>query len=169
MQHVRFEEVHRQLPVMQQKVYAQVSLQESWSIDKIYMEYARQKISSADRNSIAHSLYALADAKLIRETSQGYFIKNPITPPHEKTNSEFKKVAKMLKKENQKEVEATVEKTRTPIDVLASLSKRAMELSLAMKTLALDIDNAALELEQQIGDATASKQKWEQLNQLLRG
>ena len=113
-----------------------------------------------DMHTIRGCMNTLVDSGLVTEPSRGTFSRVAIkeaykAPAEPKPIKEAKQPEKPMPKQG-------------AIDKLTALSARVRTAMSAMKTLADDIDNAALEIEADIIKAGEGAQKYKQLQALLK-
>ena len=160
MNEARFSSIHRGLSSVAQKVYAAVPIADEWAIEAVRRELTR-KGHSIDLHTIRGCMSTLVDSGLVAEPSRGTFSRVAIkeaykAPTEPKAVKEAKQPEKAMPKQG-------------AIDKLTALSARVRTAMSAMKTLADDIDNAALEIEANILEAGEDAQKYKQLQALLKG
>ena len=159
MNEARFSSIHRGLSSVAQKVYAAVPIADEWAIEAVRRELTR-KGHTIDLHTIRGCLSSLVDSGLVTEPSRGQFSRVAIkeaykAPAEPKPIKEAKQPEKPMPKQG-------------AIDKLTALSARVRTAMSAMKTLADDIDNAALEIEADILKAGEGAQKYKQLQALLK-
>ena len=158
MNEARFSSIHRGLSTVAQKVYAAVPIADEWAIEAVRRELTR-KGHSIDLHTIRGCMSTLVDSGLVAEPSRGTFSRVAIKEAH-------KAPPKPIKEAKQPEKPAMPK--QGAIDKLTALSARVRTAMSAMKTLADDIDNAALEIEADIIKAGEGAQKYKQLQALLK-
>ena len=159
MNEARFSSIHRGLSSVAQKVYAAVPIADEWAIEAVRRELTR-KGHTIDMHTIRGCMNTLVDSGLVTEPSRGTFSRVAIkeaykAPAEPKPIKEAKQPEKPMPKQG-------------AIDKLTALSARVRTAMSAMKTLADDIDNAALEIEADIIKAGEGAQKYKQLQALLK-
>ena len=159
MNEARFSSIHRGLSTVAQKVYAAVPIADEWAIEAVRRELTR-KGHTIDLHTIRGCMSSLVDSGLVTEPSRGQFSRVAIkeaykAPAEPKPIKEAKQPEKPMPKQG-------------AIDKLTALSARVRTAMSAMKTLADDIDNAALEIEADILKAGEGAQKYKQLQALLK-
>jgi len=154
----RFSSIHRGLSTVAQKVYAAVPIADEWSIEAVRRELTR-KGHNIDLHTIRGCMSSLVDSGLVTEPSRGTFSRVAI-------KEAYKAPPKPIKEAKQPEKPAMPK--QGAIDKLTALSARVRTAMSAMKTLADDIDNAALEIEADILKAGEGAQKYKQLQALLK-
>ena len=159
MNEARFYSIHRGLSTVAQKVYAAVPIADEWAIEAVRRELTR-KGHTIDLHTIRGCMSTLVDSGLVTEPSRGQFSRVAIkeaykAPAEPKPIKEAKQPEKPMPKQG-------------AIDKLTALSARVRTAMSAMKTLADDIDNAALEIEADILKAGEGAQKYKQLQALLK-
>ena len=160
MNEARFSSIHRGLSTVAQKVYAAVPIADEWSIEAVRRELTRKGGHNIDLHTIRGCMSSLVDSGLVTEPSRGTFSRVAIkeaykAPAEPKPIKEAKQPEKPMPKQG-------------AIDKLTALSARVRTAMSAMKTLADDIDNAALEIEADILKAGEGAQKYKQLQALLK-
>ena len=159
MNEARFSSIHRGLSSVAQKVYAAVPIADELAIEAVRRELTR-KGHTIDLHTIRGCMSTLVDSGLVTEPSRGQFSRVAIkeaykAPAEPKPIKEAKQPEKPMPKQG-------------AIDKLTALSARVRTAMSAMKTLADDIDNAALEIEADILKAGEGAQKYKQLQALLK-
>lgn len=158
MNEARFSSIHRGLSSVAQKVYAAVPIADEWAIEAVRRELTR-KGHTIDLHTIRGCMSTLVDVGLVAEPSRGTFSRVAI-------KEAYKAPPKAVKEAKQLEKPAMPK--QGAIDKLTALSARVRTAMSAMKTLADDIDNAALEIEADILKAGEGAQKYKQLQALLK-
>ena len=158
MNEARFSSIHRGLSSVAQKVYAAVPIADEWAIEAVRRELTR-KGHTIDLHTIRGCMSTLVDSGLVAEPSRGQFSRVAI-------KETYKAPPKAVKEAKQPEKPAMPK--QGAIDKLTALSARVRTAMSAMKTLADDIDNAALEIESDILKAGEGAQKYKQLQALLK-
>ena len=158
MNEARFSSIHRGLSSVAQKVYAAVPIADEWAIEAVRRELTR-KGHTIDLHTIRGCMSSLVDSGLVTEPSRGQFSRVAI-------KEAYKAPPKPIKEAKQPEKPAMPK--QGAIDKLTALSARVRAAMSAMKTLADDIDNAALEIEADILKAGEGAQKYKQLQALLK-
>lgn len=158
MNEARFSSIFRGLSSVAQKVYAAVPIADEWAIEAVRRELTR-KGHTIDMHTIRGCMNTLVDSGLVTEPSRGTFSRVAI-------KEAYKAPPKPIKEAKQPEKPAMPK--QGAIDKLTALSARVRTAMSAMKTLADDIDNAALEIEADILKAGEGAQKYKQLQALLK-
>ena len=161
MNEARFSSIHRGLSSVAQKVYAAVPIADEWSIEAVRRELIRKGGHTIDLHTIRGCMSSLVDSGLVTEPSRGTFSRVAIKEAY-KAPAEPKPVKEA------KQPEKPAMPKQGAIDKLTALSARVRTAMSAMKTLADDIDNAALEIEADIIKAGEGAQKYKQLQALLK-
>ena len=159
MNEARFSSIHRGLSSVAQKVYAAVPIADEWAIEAVRRELTR-KGHTIDLHTIRGCMSSLVDSGLVTEPSRGQFSRVAIKEAY-KAPAEPKAVKEAKQPENPMPKQGAIDK-------LTALSARVRTAMSAMKTLADDIDNAALEIEADILKAGEGAQKYKQLQALLK-
>ena len=159
MNEARFSSIHRGLSSVAQKVYAAVPIADEWAIEAVRRELTRKGGHNIDLHTIRGCMSSLVDSGLVTEPSRGTFSRVAI-------KEAYKAPPKPIKEAKQPEKPAMPK--QGAIDKLTALSARVRTAMSAMKTLADDIDNAALEIEADILKAGEGAQKYKQLQALLK-
>ena len=159
MNEARFSSIHRGLSTVAQKVYAAVPIADEWAIEAVRRELTR-KGHTIDLHTIRGCMSSLVDSGLVTEPSRGQFSRVAIKEAY-KAPAEPKPVKEAKQPENPMPKQGAIDK-------LTALSARVRTAMSAMKTLADDIDNAALEIEADILKAGEGAQKYKQLQALLK-
>lgn len=159
MNEARFSSIHRGLSTVAQKVYAAVPIADEWAIEAVRRELTR-KGHTIDLHTIRGCMSTLVDSGLVTEPSRGQFSRVAIKEAY-KAPAEPKPIKEAKQPENPMPKQGAIDK-------LTALSARVRTAMSAMKTLADDIDNAALEIEADILKAGEGAQKYKQLQALLK-
>ena len=160
MNEARFSSIHRGLSSVAQKVYAAEPIADEWAIEAVRRELTR-KGHTIDLHTIRGCMSSLVDSGLVTEPSRGQFSRVAIKEAY-KAPAEPKPIKEA------KQPEKPAMPKQGAIDKLTALSARVRTAMSAMKTLADDIDNAALEIEADILKAGEGAQKYKQLQALLK-
>ena len=162
MNEARFSSIHRGLSTVAQKVYAAMPIADELSIEAVRWELIRSKGGhTIDLHTIRGCLSSLVASGLVTEPSRGQFSRVAIKEAY-KAPAEPKPIKEA------KQPEKPAMPKQGAIDKLTALSARVRTAMSDMKTLADDIDNAALEIEADILKAGEGAQKYKQLQALLK-
>jgi len=168
MQQARFDSVHRGLSSIAKKVFEGVPIEEPWSAGQVHSELRRLGFGSADLNTTKGCLNTLVEAGIVEEPTRGTFIRAQIRskPEHPK----IKLVPNLTQEESmQKPATPAQENDRQdPLQRLSGLSTRVLQMAEALKTLAADIDAAAIEIADASVQRDAENKKLRQLQELLK-
>ncbi len=160
--------------VLARKVYAVVPIAESWSRAQIQAELTRQGLPIRDRHTLEGCLGALERAGLISKSDDQYR-----REPVRASKHTVKLVAIPLQPE-EAEVPATPTPATVPaskteskadgvVDTLGKLATKARGLSEMLKQWADEVDEAALEIEDEVSRNGDAAVKLKQLQALLKG
>ncbi len=161
----RFDAAYREQSPAAQKVYSAVPDGQFWPIPKIAAEMKRLG-QNPEISHVAGCLGTLLHVGLVTEQLRGHFSKAEIKEPV-KLFERLKTVAAQPKEENMKTATQPVSK-KTPLEILGDISSRAIALSDMVKKFAADIENAAIEIQQQIETGDEETAKLRQLQSLLK-
>lgn len=163
----RFQIVHREMTTASQKVYAAVPITQLWTAPQIGAELKRTGVSMAI-NAVAGCLAGLVHNGLIQEPIRGQFKRAEIKEPAPK------KPDPVLYEVKKEPMTPTTSKTETPVtkksplEILGELSSRANVLSDMVRKFGSDIENAAIEIQQQIENSESETGKLKQLQAILK-
>ena len=172
MNYARFKAIHHGMTAVAKKVYEAVPMSEAWSHSQIHTEIHRLGYG-VQYNIMSGCLNSLIGAGLVIEPSKGHFKREPVrepaiqlpskpvTPPPQTTPQPEEPMANTA-------ITTTPPKAIAPLDRLMTLASRAVDLSKAAKTLANDIDDAAIAITQEIAATDAQYVKLRQLQALLK-
>lgn len=159
----KFEVVYAGLTSVARKVFDATPMSEPWSASRIVAEMAR-KGSQQDHRVVLGAMCDLCGRKLVREVSTGMFQRmttdhptppeTPMPEPTTRTNCTSPKAGAAAAK--------AAPRKRGPMELLADLSAKARQF-------AEELDNAALEIEQEFQNSEAKSAKLQQLQALLKG
>lgn len=160
-----------------QKVFDLVPIAEAWPIPTIISEIGRRQVAvTRDHHTLAGVLASLVSVGLVKEVRRGFFQRvqiadggsdehadAPLPPPFRlDTEAEAAKP---------KPAAGSPTKLSQPVDTLTCLqaiSARCIELSNSLRTLASDIETAALEINERHTLASKETEKLRHLQKLLR-
>lgn len=136
------------------KVFQFIPIQEAWTHQQIASEMVRVTGAHTDHRILQGCINSLKDSGLVRELQRGRFQRAEVKPKEEPPKKEEAVIAKP-KTENKPEPNGTIE-------ILSGIATK-------LKSLAGELEDAALQIaEDQAGNAESAK-KLEQLQALLRG
>jgi hypothetical protein len=181
MSDARFKVIYQGLTSAAKKVYEAIPINDMWTTSQIVTEITRSG-SSMDYHIAAGCINSLIGAGLVCEPKRAHFIRTSIrikatTAPRTAKEQADQFVAETIAKvlpepatpaPTEKTMPTTDAKKQTPIDILSALSARALRISDDMKRLAVDIDNGALQIEDQMQADAQALQKLKQLQTLLQ-
>lgn len=158
----QMERRYNALSVNCKKVYDAVPISEPWSTSYILSEIQRKSSYTSNARVLTGSLNTLKASGLVREISPGLFVRVAIKPAASKTedNTEITEEEKDQQMPQQKTAEK--KEPASAIDLLAGIAK-------SLRTLAGDIETAALAIEEGQSKSTEEVQKLRQLQALLKG
>lgn len=155
---LKYQERIQNLSAIAQKVYAAVPASEPWSMTCIHSEIQRLGGSTRDSRIVHGCLNTLKESGLIEEPARGTFIRSAIRPIKTK---EAPATQPTMKDEAQ--MTAPIQKQpRKPMEILS-------ELALRCKSLADEIETAALEIDEYVSAKDVDSGKLKQLQALLKG
>lgn len=161
----RFTSVYNGLSVGLQNLYECVPITDRWTVEQVTREFSR-KIGTKPASEIKKMLITLDSNGLIINDS-GLFrrikvsgnpsslnlVKQPVSVP-----SDGKSSVEIFK----------LTPARNVMDILSKIASNARTLAGDMKALATEIDDAALEIEQEFQNSEAKSEKLKQLQALLK-
>ncbi len=152
MNESKYRQIEEGLTRTAKKVLAAIPMQEAWSLTQIISELGRMGIMT-DKNIVEGCISALKHAKFIREPSPGMYtqIPRPVAPlpPPPITSLPQRK-------------ESMPQTPTDPMERLAVLAK-------SVRAIAVEIEEAALEVEARITQVQRDSAKLKQLQDLLKG
>jgi hypothetical protein len=160
----RFRQMLDMQTAVAQKVYAAVPIGEAWTHQQINGEMRRNG-TSHDLRVTAGCLNTLIRCGLIQERKSGHFIRAPIRKPSPP--------APQLPEIEEEPIAMPAtppkpQQSQSAIDKLSGLAARVLDVAAAMQVIAADIENAALELEEQDSMNNQQLGKLKQLQTLLK-
>ncbi|KVX33414.1 hypothetical protein WT32_02400 [Burkholderia anthina] len=147
------------LSAIAKKVLEMVPIQEAWSRSEIAGHLLRVTKSSPDAAVIDGCLGRLKDSGLIREPSRGRY---------QRIEVREREVLKVPVQKPEEAVNAPVEQSILPIEILSKLAERARAVATELVMLASDIETAALTIEQGNAENAASLEKLRQFQSILK-
>ncbi len=173
MQQAKFEAAHRGMTSIAKKVFAATPEDSPMNAQQIYGEL-RRTVGGSDVRTTAGCLGSLADAGLVMEPRQGYFVRTKIRPKfeppqlvidHHHGAEEMTHHTAALP-----DVVAVVvvEPPKSAVNRLGMLAAAAFQMSAELRTLADDIEIAALEVAEQQEANDADSDKLRQLKSILK-
>ncbi|MEB2504620.1 hypothetical protein SB394_11925 [Burkholderia sp. BCCIQ04A] len=147
------------LSAIAKKVLEMVPIQEAWSRSEIAGHLLRVTKSSPDAAVIDGCLGRLKDSGLIREPSRGRY---------QRVEVREREVLKVPIQKSEEAVNAPVEQSILPIEILSKLAERARAVATELVMLASDIETAALTIEQGNAENAASLEKLRQFQSILK-
>jgi hypothetical protein len=176
MSTARFKAVHQHITSAAKKVYEAVPINEMWTTSQIVTEMQRMGITSMDYHIAAGCINSLITSGLVCEPKRAHFTRTPIREraPARTTKEEVDDfvaqaiASTTIHNEPTPAMNTTPAKHQSPIDILGALATRASQLGDGMKRLAIDIENAALQIEEQKAVDAAALDKLKQLQSLLQ-
>lgn len=156
----RHKQLYNSLTQVAAKVYDAVPLQEPWTKQQVISELTR---CGTVRNiqTIEGCLNSLKNHGLIKEPKVGLFVRVPY-----KTEPVQVKTPENTMAQSAPATPDT--KQRSPIDTLTQLTSRVSAAIGQLKTLASEIEDAALEIEEQFRANEEEMQRFQQLKTLLK-
>ncbi|WP_406805990.1 hypothetical protein [Burkholderia semiarida] len=147
------------LSAIAKKVLEMVPIQEAWSRSEIASHLLRVTKSSPDAAVIDGCLGRLKDSGLIREPSRGRY---------QRVEVREREVLKVPVQKPEEAVNASVEQSILPIEILSKLAERARAVATELVMIASDIETAALTIEQGNAENAASLEKLRQFQSILK-
>lgn len=161
----KLESKYRGLSAMEKKIYDAIPIQDKWTIPQIIAELTRCG-SRPDHGQVLRVCRELCESGLVVEyaiggKNNGYFSRVQIEKPKQVEESIM---AELAQKPTQAEVVPikTAPQKKGPMELLAELASKARQF-------AEELDNAALEIEQEFQTSEAKSEKLKQLQALLKG
>lgn len=157
MNNARQKAIEDSLTGIARKVYEATPLNEQWSAQQICTELFRTG-HRTDLHTVSGCLNSLIASGLIREATRNGFTR--VAP---------KPQPQLAAVQEQPQPASEPSKPADPLSRLASLAEKARALSGDLKTLATEIESAALDVESRIELEHADTAKLRQLQQILKG
>lgn len=136
-----------------QKIFQCVPIEQSWTVHQVAVELRRMTGSSQDTRTLYGCLATLAEAGLVR-CLQGEYRRVPVSAAAPVKRKEDKPMP-------EKKVPAAAPGSASALDVLGNLSQR-------LRSLADDLDAAALAFAEGSQEMVAMAERYKQLQALLR-
>lgn len=161
----KFESTYQGLTSVARKVFDVTPIAEPWPINKIVSELARTG-SNQDHRVVLGAIRDLCGRKLVHEVSIGMYqrikIEQKPKPVEAKPMAEPKPIAEAKPKTADVLTIKATQKKKGPMELLADLASKARQF-------AEELDNAALEIEQEFQNSEAKSEQLKQLKSLLKG
>lgn len=169
MRESRFHSIFNGLSTIVKKVYESVPHQTPWDSNQIHNDLFRSGTSACDLRATRGCLDTLVRCGLVKESTQGMFIRIPVERPEPKANKPLPKqdAAQEPQTEHTNESE-TMSKTESPIEKIGKLALQANALLAMAKKLTADIETVAIEVEEMFSTRDAETAKLRQLQALLK-
>ena len=146
--------------VIAQKVYGAIPIQEEWDIKAICTELVRSGFQH-DKRIINGCVNSLIASGLVIEKSRGKYQRIPVKPEKENVPTTTETTKPLTPKNTSPE--------KAPaIDRVCEISSHFIKLAASMKSLADDLETAAIELADQQQRSEDDVAKLKQLQQLLK-
>lgn len=165
----RFDAVQREMTSAARKVYEATPIAELWTAHKIMAELKRTGVQMPI-NAVSGCIDGLIHSGVVQEPIRGNFrraeIKEPAAKAPEPTIDELQ--SEIMRKPDPKPVPAAVVDKKSALDLLGELSSRASVLADMLRKLSVDMENAAIDIQQQIESNQDETGKLKQLQALLK-
>lgn len=159
MNNQRFQSIYEGLSTVCKKVYEAVPIQDAWTAQQIKNELERRQSGvTRDAHVFAGCLNSLVHSGVVTEMPKGKFKRVKVTIKDLTQPAQEEKEAPPVTK-------AEVKATPSALSTIDRLSVLALQL----KSLAGEIETAALEIEEQNAVNAEGRKKLEQLQALLKG
>jgi len=145
------------------KVYEFVPIKDSWEINQVISEMRRVTRSNGDPRIIKGCLNSLKESGLIDEVQIGKFKRVEVKDKIEVKEIEMAAVEVIAQKQIKPEV------NKTPLELLSKISSRLVAVQMSIRSIADEIDAAAVEIEDGISANEKNVEKLRQLQILLKG
>lgn len=152
MNQAKFKSIHNGLSAIVKKVYEVVPIKTNWTSVQVVNELNRSGLNY-DRKTIEGCLNSLVTSGLVSEPSKGLFIRVAVKDQPEKKVADLKPIRPVVSLDA---------KQKGPMELLAELASKARQF-------AEELDNAALEIEQEFQASEAKSEQLKQLKSLLKG
>lgn len=157
MNHQRFNSIYEGLSSVCQKVYGVIPIQETWTIQQIRAEADRRALGiTRDHHVFGGCVHTLVKCGLVNESPPGKFRRAKVT-------------AKPEPDKQPKEPEVSAQPVKQSQSTNLNTIDRLSVLALQLKSLAAEIESAAIEIEEQNAVNAEGRKKLEQLQALLKG
>jgi hypothetical protein len=173
MSPARFKSIYNCLSAVARRVYDATPIADQWDISTIQTELTRLGLPVREYRALQGIIGSLVESGIVEEPSKGCFRRTKVA------EIKLKKVEPQSPQSNQQNTMNTKLATApaavdpaasgSPLDKLASLANQARGLSQKLATLAIDIENAALEVEEEFVANSRDSEKLKQLQALLKG
>ena len=159
MNQARYDSIVRGLSAIARKVFDVVPMATAWDTHQIMAEIARRNISvSRDLNVIEGCLRSLVDSGIVRRVDGAY----------RRIEVANKLIEKPAKEPEVQTPPAKVQPKASATDTLIALSQEAAKLGAALSALSKRIDDAVLDIEQEMEAERAQVAKVRQVAELLK-
>lgn len=157
---------------MAKKVYQAVPIAEPWATGQIVGEMRRIG-SSAEYRVVAGCLDTLKQTGLVIETNRGTFQRTTVREKIVTPKTEQAATAAPTIETKEVPVPSTITATKTskktPIDKLTDIAARVAQLGQTFKSLADEVTNVAIEIEESSRASTEELEQLRQLKTILNG
>lgn len=180
MTEIKFNAIYRGLTEQAKKVYQAVPITEPWSVPQIMHELSRTT-GQKEHRIVSGCLNSLQDSGLIREASQGQWVRVEVRP---KTVSVVKKLHPVTVQDTTPEHEPEkkeamppinlnpppqkMDTNTTPLERIGRLSAQVLAIIQNMHQLAADIEATALEVEEQMEKIQKDGARLKHFQELLK-
>lgn len=161
----RFTSVYNGLSVVLQNLYECVPINDRWTVEQVASEFSR-KTGTKPASEIKKMLNTLDSNGLVINDS-GLFRRVKVSGNPSSLN--LVKTTVITEKNEKARLEIyQLTPARNVMDILSKIAANARTLAGDMKALATEIDDAALEIEQEFQNSEAKSEKLKQLQTLLK-
>lgn len=178
MSRARFNEIYNSMSSVAKKAYDAVPIEKPWNAPMILSEMQRNG-GSSDYRIVSGAINTLKNAKLILEPTKGEFIRACVKPevvektivrPFINEMKEEMKTPAIIVKPTLAQVDKQQEQSqgKTPIDRMGELSAKLSILADSVKQLAVEINDTAIAIEEDIEESAENSAKMNQLKTLLK-
>lgn len=171
MSRARFNAIYSGITDAAKKVYEVVPIAEAWTVQQVAAELHRCKVPVARIDVLTGCLDSLRRAGLVCEPRRGQFRRERVRddkptaaaveiPTFTKIEPEEKNMAN--------KPQPTPRASTTPLDRLGDLAQRVTQLSIALKDVASELSDAAVDIQSQLEHGEEDVKKLRQLQTLLK-
>lgn len=153
----RFKALLNEQTITARKVFDAVPQQETWTVNLVQQELHRVNSSLRDRRVIEGCLASLVNSGLVKEPQRGYFTRVKVTEPS----------ADQPQQLEEDEITA-MPSPQSPLDRLAEIATQVVQHANSLKTLAAQLEAAALDITEQHAKELGQLDKLKQLQTLLK-
>lgn len=178
MTETKFNSIYRGLTEQAKRVYQAVPATEPWTVNQIMNELARTT-GQRDHRIVSGCLNSLQDSGIVRESSQGYWVRVEVRPKLVVVKKAQPVVEQVSVSETpEKEISMPPINTQpapqktdvnvTPLERIGGLSAQVLAIIQNLHQLAADIEATALEVEEQMEKIQKDGARLKHFQELLK-